>query len=425
MEPLNPLSYIPEEILYHCITGRSPLYLSQRDMRNFYYLSLSFKVTCTNMKARIDSCWQICFETLVADWKAAPEFHLHSAKCLPSNSLTINWICGKPQFLSQNLEDLQDKDFFLSINPEEPLGIYKIKEAPILWLNQKETRDLPLNPSAIVYDTNNLIYTSGALYGDAAFFDLKSQRLIQLIEGNIETHLIFERDLKPIYFENNAYFLFLNLENGRHYINSYQVDAEKVLLKNSVLISSDPIFQMHALNKHMIFCIKMGKQIQIRAISFKDLNTGSISHISSSTYFPGFNMLIDYKNKLLMCSMPDHTHHLCIRTIDIQDNQLHISEIKIEGLEKLSFKSFNNAFCHLDKLFITCEITAQNESKLHILIINLESQLLESKYPLGFNTVHPLRILSSSLGCIHIFLDSENSKTLKMDYTLKFKYDIS
>lgn len=467
---MNPLTALPNEILFQCVQGSPVTHLNRPYIRNF----LKLKAICTSLTPRIDECWKMCLGALWEDWKSRPELENLSKeqfilKQFPSFRFVLNWIDGKPKITKTTLIDALKNDFGLEIKPEDELKVRKI--SPI-W------HSIPVH---VVTKGNIVAYAKSSSLGDISFINLATKKFLGEIEGTCTNpgynKIQFHHPVVPIIHENHAFVLVYTNKGSELW--HYAIGSDCILFKKSVSLTDKGSISMHLVEAHIIFWSGNFQISQFSAISIDDLihlNTppviesnnlinyfqpqkcdttlliqskkglnifhqtitvkdqkiefNDLTDMERQLYkkeiYPALNIHIPrgvtpkhpikFKDASLLMQNIDH-RKIKMETVTIRDGQVELMPMDIFDSVEYDFQ-FSVFHCHLDKLFLIGYL--RNDAfgfEPYLLILNLHSKVVEHKHPIDiFDNYPAVELIETSPGCILVF--NRRAETIyKIDYT--------
>lgn len=335
---MNSLTSLPNEILFQCVTG-SANYTNHQLIKNLILSGTQVKSTCKDLHIKIEKCWKTCLDALWHEWKICHSLH-HSkeqfVKQLSSSpSLLLNWVDGKPKISWQSLYATLKDGFFLEINPEAEDSLLKMistcgdDSIPTLWTSMA--------------GKNAVAFTRSTPFGDASIIDLKARKFIGELLGHADRKLIFDQEIKPIFYKNEVIILF-KLGHKLTEIAYYEIETKEISLKKSFRISQH-ISSMDLFNDHLVLQAhdeSWSLTTNIMVLSLVDIKFVPPTHTIWTSPF----RLEVFKDRILMFR---YFENLAFHTLCIEEGKLKFNCLKVDKNNYIKTSStqtlyYNNSY---------------------------------------------------------------------------------
>lgn len=475
---MNPLSSLPKELLFHCITGHSNA--NRQALKIF--ISSGVKWASDDLFNKTHECWIECVKRLKEEWKICSETRI--------SHYSIKWILNKPIFQIQTLQHLlvDDCSFKKDANAysspifwkdhtgglstlctiDKNISFLDFKHRCCINLEDRDNK-LPMTlykcPPIFYENGVFLLFNREEMIDELHFYPQNNQssvvkikvpfpasttQSIHLLDGYIV--FILEEKIAAISIDelknsNTTKFLYrdnlqsptmLKTFHGSALISieeedekiSFQmlyIDNGELKFSNCAIKGTHPIqnpffsiqgHSFHAKSGHSVFLFKYSETL---------CTLGTISpdeppsfHLNQQIF--GQSLLIEYKDSVLLCSN-DIGKQLQIQRIDILKGISQITPLSILRLKDVEVELLHSVFIHLDKLFLFGyfnfdpgyeRFNGQNS----LMIIDMATQTVENHYPFYTNTAKDTALFSMSLGKIHLWNAGDHeSSILKIDYS--------
>lgn len=341
---MNTLTTLPNEILFHCVTGYSS-YSNHQAIKHLICSGNHVKSTCKDLHEKIEKCWNSSLDALWQEWKTCPSLKHFSKEQFvkqisASPRILLNWVDGKPEISGQSLFATLKDGFSLEIKPED--------EDSLLEISLCGDYPIPTHWTSLA-NQSTVAFTRSTPFGDATFFNLKTGKSIGALVGQADRKLIFNQDIKPIFYKNEMIISF-KLGPELSEIAWYEIESEKISHKKSVSISQK-ISSIYLFNDHLIFQahdVSWSLTTNIKVLSLSDLKFIPPSH----TIWPSPFSLEFFKDRILMFR---YFEGLVFHTLCIEKGNLKFNRYKAEGNNSVRYTSTQTFYYNSNHaFFITC-----------------------------------------------------------------------
>lgn len=309
---MQPFSLIPQELLFHCITGYSNP--GNRSALKIFICS-GVKLTCQEMYKKVDQCWMVCLEGLSREWRTC-------LKTPGASPFIHRWIEGKPKFSRQTLHSLLAEDFQLKLEDKEKLRMISYYHSPTIWTSH--------------HSGNWAAYSRGTPNGDLALIDLKNRRFLGELQNDYSAYPVFKKNMPPIFHGNNVVILFFHSLSNDIELRCYSLAEPCIQEISMTKLPFSAIRSMHFIQGHVVFHLKN----KIAAISLESLkNSRSPSFLYSD--MQGLLYVEDAQDKLLVLRKGAR-EELVFQFLHIEDQNLKMMNCLVKEPPVIK----NDQFCY-------------------------------------------------------------------------------
>lgn len=238
------------------------------------------------MYRKVDQCWQLCQNLILADWNACLKIRNLECGFIP------RWVKGTPKIGIQTLHDLLKNDLLLAMKQEDEENFRHIAEyispVPTFWTD---------------LDSEGYVaYSRGSLSGDIALIDLKNRQFLGEIQSRLSFDPIFIRDLQPLFYKNEVFILFDSGTPRQKEICAYSLIEKRIQWISSTPLPFIDIRSMHVINNHVVFHLKN----RFAAISFENLKASATHSFLYTDVLDGILRVEKIYDKLLFLRKEPH-----------------------------------------------------------------------------------------------------------------------
>jgi hypothetical protein len=317
----------------------------------------------------VDQCWQICLKALERDWKTDLK------RSRNSYPFVYNWIEGKSEISEQTLHSVLKNGSSLEMSPEDEERFLEISD---------KNRYHPRVPHfwAFQPDQDIMAFTRSINKGDASFFNTKTGQFLGEILGGWFDKLLFDQEIKPIFYKNDIIILF---QGGSAEIRIYEIKEKILAIKQKIILNiQDRIVSMNLFKDYLMFQTE-GMYYEIKALSLKHMKKSKTPTLISPKFTWTSELTLEvFREKIVL--LRETSNGFTCRTLCIKKGKIKLSRHIVENEAFLPHNLKNGqTFYHTDRYaFFLFSYTGKD----HI-VRAISKEPLQSKTPLSFASSPP------------------------------------